>query len=155
MSINSNSVYTGTLRKPQVTYSRSKDLFYSDIHKGDDVTRFNTKNFNVTCYQSFPNRKSTPIRPPQKPNFNTGFKPSPDTKKEYLKGMLRSQSSVGTYLKKSLLSKAAESNIRMNTGGPKITVHGSGKLPFIMNDYHIRETNPGFARNELGNFFTH
>jgi len=24
----------------------------------------------------------------------------------------------------------------------------------VMNDYHIRETNPGFARNKLGGFYT-
>lgn len=31
---------------------------------------------------------------------------------------------------------------------------GSGKFNFVYNDYHLRETNPGFARNKLGTFFT-
>jgi len=31
---------------------------------------------------------------------------------------------------------------------------GIGKFNFVYNDYHLRETNPGFARNTLGTFFT-
>lgn len=31
---------------------------------------------------------------------------------------------------------------------------GVGKFNFVYNDYHLRETNPGFARNNLGTFFT-
>ena len=31
---------------------------------------------------------------------------------------------------------------------------GMGKFNFVYNDYHLRETNPGFARNTLGTFFT-
>jgi len=31
---------------------------------------------------------------------------------------------------------------------------GQGKFNFVYNDYHLRETNPGFARNTLGTFFT-
>lgn len=31
---------------------------------------------------------------------------------------------------------------------------GHGKFNFVYNDYHLKETNPGFARNTLGTFFT-
>lgn len=31
---------------------------------------------------------------------------------------------------------------------------GSGRFNYIINDYHLRETNPGYARNTLGTFFT-
>ena len=29
-----------------------------------------------------------------------------------------------------------------------------GKVGFVTNDYHLRETNPGYVRNTLGTFFT-
>ncbi len=29
-----------------------------------------------------------------------------------------------------------------------------GRVDFVMNDFHARATNPGFARNSLGNFYT-
>ncbi|CAD8173551.1 unnamed protein product [Paramecium pentaurelia] len=31
---------------------------------------------------------------------------------------------------------------------------GVGKLPYIINDYHSKSTNPGYSRNNKGNFFT-
>ena len=30
----------------------------------------------------------------------------------------------------------------------------TGKSDFVMNDFHLRATNPGFSRNNLGSFFT-
>lgn len=40
---------------------------------------------------------------------------------------------------------------------PKIKIErqkSAGKFSFVYNDYHLRETNPGFVRNKLGTFFT-
>ncbi|CAD8111319.1 unnamed protein product [Paramecium primaurelia] len=35
-----------------------------------------------------------------------------------------------------------------------VNLPGVGKLPYIINDYHSKSTNPGYSRNNKGNFFT-
>jgi hypothetical protein len=43
--------------------------------------------------------------------------------------------------------------LRMRTATTVRVFGGQKRLPDVMNDFHVRETNPGFARNELGGFF--
>ena len=58
---------------------------------------------------------------------------------------------------KSLLDhvyKIKEQNLLKNQRIQVQKTKGIGKFNFVYNDYHLRETNPGFARNTLGTFFT-
>mmetsp|Transcript_18617 Transcript_18617/g.18594 ORF Transcript_18617/g.18594 Transcript_18617/m.18594 type:complete len:85 (-) Transcript_18617:29-283(-) len=76
-------------------------------------------------------------------------------KVSYVKSLLR-KSSVGggEEMNKDLFNRALEANLR-TMDKPKMLKHKAGISHYVLNDFHIRETNPGFARNELGRIYNH
>ena len=73
----------------------------------------------------------------------------------YLSNIMKSASLVSLDAKKALFTKARQAQIRVSTAGPYTQHLKSQKALDVMNDFHKRETNAGFARNQLGGFFTH
>lgn len=57
-------------------------------------------------------------------------------------------------VKQKLMTQAKEAALRVKTAVPMMIRAGPGRLNAVINDYHIRETNPGFARNKFGGFYT-
>lgn len=136
-------------------YSRSINPRYRDIHKQDDVARYDTSVFNVSHYQDYPNRLSTPKRSPQRRRQSASrTERSPSPQEMYVQTLLQDASLVSPEVKKRLATQAKEAALRIKTAVPITVRAGPGRLNAVMNDYHIRETNPGFARNKLGGFYT-
>lgn len=58
--------------------------------------------------------------------------------------------------RKTLYNNLIDAPLRTNSCGPKVAIHPVGtKSPFVMNDFHNRETNPGFSRKPGGDFYNH
>ena len=132
-----------------VDYSRSRDPKHPSISKQDDVTRFNSFNHRVAFYKNYPNRSGTPIKIDR-----------PQTKKAYRKSVSPRVHQLQRYFEQSgthnpeLFKQALNADLRAQRNMPSINAHPSGPVSFVMNDYHNKETNPGFARNDMGGFYT-
>jgi len=136
--------------------SRSLNPSYADIHKLDDVTRFNSAVHEVTRYQSNPNRAATPKKPDSQGGLVRSLKKRPLSPRSfYLSTIMRSTSLVSLQAKQDLMAKARSANLRVSTAGPATLAMKAPNPQDVMNDYHRRETNAGFARNQLGGIFTH
>jgi len=68
---------------------------------------------------------------------------------------MKSTSLVSLEAKRDLMVKARHANLRTSTAGPTTKAVKAPNPQNIMNDFHKRETNAGFARNQLGGIFTH
>lgn len=146
---------TYSKKQALVDYSRSKEIFYEDAGKTNDKVLFHTNNNNVFRYHCSPNRDSTPIKPPPRAQ-TTGFLSRRQSKQEMMISTMASKfTNINQQRKQEIIDLAKISSLRYSESLPKLVSLGSRRLPFVINDYHIRETNPGFARNDLGNFFTH
>lgn len=152
-------------RRPTSLHRPSKSIFavsrslnpdYPNLNKLQDVTKYNSFAFNVTHYRDYPNRLGTPKKPSRSPppqRQRISISPMP-TKLANLAseiGALREDA------KKLLAKSVLSSPMRLVSAEPKIVSHGCGRLGFVMNDYHSRETNAGFSRNHQfgGGFYTH
>lgn len=62
---------------------------------------------------------------------------------------------VSLAAKRDLMVKARDANLRISTAGPASQMVKAPNPRDVMNDFHKRETNSGFARNQLGGIFTH
>jgi hypothetical protein len=143
-----------SLKSPQVSYSRSKELSSTFHHRLQDKTLYNSANYNVFLYKNAPNRGPTPIKAPT--NKSTGGFLSPEKTEEVkmLTRIAKSYSNIPFPKRKELINEGSRAPIRLQTTLPQMTTSKVRKIPFILNDFHIRETNSGFARNDLGGFFT-
>ena len=116
--------------------SRSTHPLFSEPYRLDDATRYNSAFHHVNQYQDYPNRQSVPKPPPLTSSLSR--KKPGITREDYLE----------------VMKLVRGHGIRMRTAGPMVRVFGGhSRIPDVMNDFHVRETNPGFARNELGGFF--
>ena len=128
--------------------SRSGNADYKELHKFDDVTRYNTSTFNVAFYKNSPNRDGTPI--PIKPKYSsTPKRKRISAKDKYLRAIIKKAPFV-----ESIYKQALHFRPRNTTSGFPLVSHAIRTSTAVYNDYHIRETNQGFARNGLGGFFT-
>lgn len=144
------------VRGSYVDYSRSKEIGNAPINKIQDITRYNSSNCNVYFYKSSPNRGETPIKARQSQTVSKGFFSPRKTQQELmLFGITKSYGNLPMETKRKLVMEASRSNLRITTILPNMTRYQTRKIPYIFNDFHIRETNPGFARNDFGGFFTH
>jgi hypothetical protein len=147
--------FSYTQKQPYVNYSRSKEIFYDDIGKTRDKINYDSKACNVFRYQCSPNRDATPIKPPKRVQ-TTGFMSRRKSKQELMVlSMAKTFSNIDEKKKQEIIDMAKCTNLRYSESLPRFTGYKSRRLPFVINDYHIRETNPGYARNDLGNIFTH
>jgi hypothetical protein len=62
--------------------------------------------------------------------------------------------SVSEQVKRELMQKALEAQLRNDTSPPKVVKVSPGPASSTMNDFHKRETNSGYARNGSGGFYT-
>ena len=143
------------VKSPKSTFkaSRSINPQFPHISKFDDVTRFNSANFNVYFYKDYPNRSGTPIKTQQR-TVNSGYRRSLSPKKQQLLHLIDNGNSIDQNLKRTLLEKALQAPLRTDTSPPKVNLIAPGPLGSTMNDFHKRETNPGYARNGSGGFYT-
>lgn len=144
--------------KPRGFYygSRSLNPSYAAIHKLDDVTRYNSAVHVVTRYQSSPNRCATPKKPTTQSGLVRSLKKRPLSPRSFhLSTIMKSTSLVSLEAKRELMTKARCANLRISTAGPITQAVKAHNPQDIMNDFHKRETNAGFARNQLGGIFTH
>jgi hypothetical protein len=139
------------------TVSRSVNPVYSELDKLQDVTRYNSSTFNVSHYQDYPNRLGTPKKPSRVSSDSRRERSSVSPKLTKLKSLVSDFIPLGDSVRRSLMQSALNSPIRLESPGPKVVQHGCGRLNFVMNDYHSRETNAGFSRNHQfgGGFYTH
>jgi hypothetical protein len=134
--------------------ARSVNPDYRNLDKLHDVTRFNSATYNVAHYQDFPNRQGTPIKAPRSPK-SVERRTVHSPKYKHIKSMIGHKAPLRTEVVNGLIESAMLAPIRATTAGPTITRHRSGRLGGVINDYHSRETNTGFARNDFGGgFFT-
>jgi hypothetical protein len=143
-------------KSPAVFYSRSKDLSSFHLSKLQDITRYNSWNYNVCLYKSSPNRGHTPIKAPGKPQtVNPNYSPRELQHEQMLLKMTKSFENLPFENRKKILNQGAKMQLRKDASLPMMKAHRVNKIPFVPNDAHVRETNPGFARNAFGGFFTH
>ena len=136
-------------------YSRSINPRFKDVHKQDDVTRFDCSIHNVSHYQDYPNRDTTPKKSPGRRRQSAGrMERSQSPKEEYVRTLMQDATFVSEEVRQKLVTHAKEAALRVKTAIPMMVRAGPGRLNAVINDYHIRETNPGFARNKLGGFYT-
>ena len=136
--------------------SRSLNPNYADIHKLDDVTRYNSAVHVVTRYQSSPNRAATPKKPTTQGGLVRSLKKRPLSPRSFhLSTIMKSASLVSLQAKRDLTIKARSANLRLSTAGPSTLAVKASNPQDILNDFHKRETNAGYARNQLGGIFTH
>jgi hypothetical protein len=127
---------------------RSGHADYKEQHKFDDVTRYNISTFNVAFYKDTPNRQGTPKRVSQKSqSFSRNRRRS--GKEIHLGEIIKQAPFIERIYRQALNFKPRNNNIVF-----PIAVHSIKTKNAVYNDYHIRETNIGFARNTYGGFFT-
>lgn len=149
-----------TYRRPTKSLfavSRSFNPEYPNIDKLQDVTRYNSHAYNVTHYRDYPNRIGTPKKPSRSQTATMHERLSVSPKLAKLRSLVTDIAPLGDDVRRSLMKSALNSPMRLDSAGPKIVQHGCGRLGFVMNDYHSRETNPGYSRNHQfgGGFYTH
>lgn len=135
--------------------SRSSNPQYRELHKLADTARYNSATHNVAHYQDFPNRAGTPIKPPPtRAQTSRGNQSAPSLQELYIRSMLTAEPLVSAEMKRRIAKMAQHSTIRLQKAVVHVReFHGSSRCGDVMNDFHVRETNPGYARNELGGFF--
>ena len=143
-----------TFKSPQITYSRSKELSSTYMYRLQDKTLYNSANCNVFLYKNTPNRGSTPIKAPSGKRSVGFLEPESTEEVKLLTRIAKSYTNIPFPKRRQLISEGAKAPIRLQTSLPHMTNSKVRKIPYILNDFHIRETNPGFARNALGGFYT-
>jgi hypothetical protein len=133
--------------------ARSLNPNFPMISKQDDITRYNSANYNVYYYKDYPNRASTPIsrkcsKSPK--SYNKSISPN----KKFVNDLIENSCLISQNAKKNIMQKALSAQLRHHKAAPKLIVVDSGSKGFVMNDFHKRESNPGYARNSSGGFFT-
>lgn len=126
---------------------RSGNADYKEMHKLEDITKYNASVYNVAFYKNSPNRSGTPIRP------NPTLTPKTDRKisykKKYLNDIIKEVPFVEKIYREALKFKPRDTNINL----PLVRHMGKTNIA-VYNDYHIRETNSGYARNTYGGYYT-
>ena len=139
--------------KPRFKGYRSINPEFPHISKFDDITRYNSANYNVFFYKNYPNRQKTPIQT-NRGKIITGYRRSISPQLVKIQSMVYSSCLVNESAKKQLIQKAVKANLKLDNTPPKITIVSPGPAMSTMNDFHKRETNQGYARNGSGGFYT-
>ena len=128
--------------------SRSGNADYTELHKFDDATRYNISTYNVAFYKNSPNRQGTPI--PIKPSETSQHRRKTISAKEkYLGDIIKRAPFIENIYKQALKFHPRNTSAKFPLVRHTIRVNNA-----VYNDYHIRETNVGYARNGLGGFYT-
>lgn len=142
-------------RSPRSTFkaSRSINPEFPHVSKFEDVTRYNSANYNVYFYKDYPNRSGTPIKAERKQAV-VGYRSSLSPKHVKVLQLVDNGSGVNEDAKQRLMKIALEAQLRNDTSPPKVIKVSPGPASSTMNDFHKRETNAGYARNGSGGFYT-
>lgn len=142
-------------RSPKSTFkaARSINPDFPHVSKFEDVTRYNSANYNVYFYKDYPNRSGTPIKAERNTKV-LGFRKSVSPKHGKVMQLVDNGTSVSEQVKRELMQKALEAQLRNDTSPPKVVKVSPGPASSTMNDFHKRETNSGYARNGSGGFYT-
>ena len=136
-----------------MTKFQTRNPKYESISKLDDVAKYNSSVNQVAFYKNYPNRSGTPIKirkSPEQPKVET----SGNDKNRHLQKILQSTFTDDMPIDPQLLKNALKAELRIGSTGPGINTHGNATNASVMNDFHNKQTNPGFARNNLGGFYT-
>ena len=135
--------------------SRSSDPQYSEVHRLADTVRYNSAMNNVAHYPDFPNRCGTPIKLPNPPSSSsTKLYSQPSPQERYIRSLMSSEPLISLETKRAIARMALQSTLRGQTAVLRMKALRGSRPGDVLNDFHVRATNPGFARNELGGFFT-
>ena len=159
-----SSQYTNSLEKLQsysfyksprkiFKVSRSLNPEFSQKSKQDDVTRYNSANYNVYFYKDYPNRGGTPIKTNSKMK-SLKYQRNVSPKVTFINRLMKENNAINPEAQKKILSSALSAQIRVDYSPPRINIVDPGPKGFVMNDFHKRETNPGYARNGSGGIYT-
>jgi hypothetical protein len=132
-----------------VVPSRSGNPDYKELDKLDDVTRFNTSSFNVAFYKNSPNRNGTPLPPHQSVKRPTRVKKALSPKEKYLGEIIKKAPFIEEIYRNALNFKPRNTSVAFSLVRHRIKTNTA-----VYNDYHIRETNSGYARNGYGGYYT-
>ena len=127
--------------------SRSGNADYQELYKLDDVTRYNISTFNVAFYKNSPNREGTPLPITAKHSQRRRKTVSP--KEKYLGRLIKQVPIIEKIYQNALSFRPRNTTISF-----PLVNHSTRINTGIYNDYHIRETNSGYARNGYGGFYT-
>lgn len=133
--------------------SRSLNPEFPHISKFEDVTRYNSANYNVYFYKDYPNRQGTPIKA-KRTNNVLGYRKSLSPTKQKLMDIIEKGAQVSANVKRTLIETAMQAQLRSDASPLKMVKVAPGPGSSTMNDFHKRETNPGYARNGSGGFYT-
>ena len=128
--------------------SRSGHADYKELDKFDDVARYNTYTHNVAFYKDSPNRTGTP-KPVGNRRGSLCKTKKITGKEKYLAKIIEQAPFIEKIYKKALGFRPRNTTINF-----PIIQHSIKARKAVYNDYHIRETNQGFARNSYGGFYT-
>jgi len=142
-------------RSPRGTFkaSRSINPEFPHVSKFEDVTRYNSANYNVYFYKDYPNRTGTPLKAERKQKV-MGFRKSLSPKTVKVMQLVDNGAGVSQDVRQRLMQQALEAQLRSDTSPPKVVKVSPGPGSSTMNDFHKRETNAGYARNGSGGFYT-
>ena len=127
---------------------RSGNADYIEHHKLEDVTKYNASVYNVAFYKNSPNRQGTPL-PPTPAKTTKSLKKRLRPKDRYLGDIIKQAPFVEKIYRNAINFRPRNTEIIFPI------IHHSIKVKKnVFNDYHIRETNSGFARNSYGGFYT-
>jgi hypothetical protein len=142
-------------KSPKSTFraGRSINPDFPHVSKFQDVTRYNSANYNVYFYKDYPNRTGTPIKAEQRAR-RTGYRKSLSPKHAQVVQLLDNRFNVSEEIKQKLVETALAAQLRTDTSPPKVCSVAPGPGSSTMNDFHKRETNAGYARNGSGGFYT-
>lgn len=127
---------------------RSGKADYMEHHKMEDVTKYNASIYNVAFYKSAPNRNGTPL-PPSPAKTTSAGKRKKSAMAVHLGEIIKKAPFVETIYRNALNFRPRNNNVVF-----PIVRHSIKARTAVYNDYHIRETNSGYARNSYGGFYT-
>lgn len=139
--------------KPRFKGYRSINPEFPHISKFDDITRYNSANYNVFFYKNYPNRQATPIKTCRSKK-TTGYRRSISPLLVRIQNLVEKSGPVSELTKNQLIQRAVNANLKLDNTPPKISYISAGPVLSTMNDFHKRETNQGYARNGSGGFYT-
>jgi hypothetical protein len=127
---------------------RSGNADYAEYHKLEDVTKYNVSVYNVAFYKNSPNRTGTPL-PPTPAKTSKSVQKRVNPKDRYLGEILKKAPFVERIFQNAINFRPRNTQVTF-----PIVRHSIKAKNSVYNDYHIRETNSGFARNSYGGFYT-
>ena len=154
------SVKKDTFRGGWKQANRTYKGHVTDHAKQEEVSRYNTWQKNVHAYEEYPYRGKTPLLSPRKkkaPKYRPGTSETRAHKTTFRKifdGYTFNSPSPD--LRRKLYNASSHGSLMpLRPSTPLIVSYKNESKSNLVSHYHIRETNPGYARNALGGWYFH